>query len=196
MNPTILCTRHYRGATWDYRSQVGVAYFKNGQIVTGLLSNQNENLAIEISHHVGEDNVVEAFHVFAGLYVQRIAKIQLPYYELFRFHRDISHLYSDPPDPHGTTLYERDYQHGHVRLGVERFQGSPQLADLDFLIDTVLNDRTDAITLPCPINLTPAPAFYQNTMEMQPHPGVAFEGYEFQASFASMSQPAGRQYIN
>lgn len=195
---TIVASREYNTPSADFRSFVGVAYMKDGRMITSLLDPHNMRMALPISHYKCEDYKVTVFHTFVGLYLDRIAKTHAMQCEVFRFHRDIFKFNCEDYQPNGDVLAYEEREHAIISLSIERFPHQPELADTDFLVKCVLADRMEDTFAPCPVQLAPEAAVYTAGAAVLPHPGLAFEDMELEVEMATMNRKstAKVKYLN
>jgi hypothetical protein len=180
IDEVVVASRVYQGATWDFRSYVGLAFrTKEGQITTGLLDYEDKRIAVRIGRQEEPDSRVVGYHVFVGLYLDRVLKIQDNAFEVFRLHRDIrKYSFTDDYDPPGEVLSEQEYRLGRLCLSIERFKNMPPLADTSKLTLNMLADRMNDLYLPCPYPLAPESMLYKPCTESPFHPGMSFNGNE------------------
>jgi hypothetical protein len=166
----ILATRLYQTPDCDLRSYAGVAFRRGDAIVTGLLDHQDERVSLEVGGCNEDEETVRLFHVFAGLYLDRVAKAELPACEVFRFHRDIFR-YGYEHEPIGEVLATEDRLKGRVCLSIERFQNTG-LVDMARIVECILADRMEDLTLSVPYQLAPEQSQYMAGAQSLPHPGL------------------------
>lgn len=192
----IMATRRFIGSTWDFESLVGIAYVENEQIITGLLNNNHKEVSILMAQDAdANDYHLAVYHVFAGLYLDRILKLQSPCFEVFRFHMDLVTI-GHPINykPYGDLLAQENFGCDTLYLSIERFINQPPLANTDWLLEMLRNNQMNKVFLPTPLQLAPELPIYAPDARPLPHPGLSF-GDDDDAVFAEMAEDE-RNYMS